>query len=138
MQEALSAKAFGQKPSVQKPRGHARGRKFRSGARPSASLHRDRLNNVQPGEEQPGVGIVDLKAMYLRFRMDDFANASFQPDLVALMDTALSNAVSKLPHPVSSAHVNAIAQTILRTAKEGERNVVALETMALLELQLSP
>jgi hypothetical protein len=70
--------------------------------------------------------------------MDDFANASFQPDVVALMDTALANAVNKLPHPVSSAHVNAIAQTILRTAREGERNVVALETMALLELQLAP
>ena len=70
--------------------------------------------------------------------MDDFANASFQPDLVALMDAALASAVSKLPHPVSSGQVNAIAQTILRTAREGERNVVALETMALLELQLSP
>ena len=68
--------------------------------------------------------------------MDDFANASFQPDVVALMDTALANAVGKLPHPVSSAHVQAIAQTILRTAKEGERNIVALETMALLELQI--
>jgi hypothetical protein len=68
--------------------------------------------------------------------MDDFANASFQPDLVALMDTALANAVEKLPHPVSAAKVQAIAQTILRSAKEGERNVVALETMALLELQL--
>ena len=54
------------------------------------------------------------------------------------MDTALANAVEKLPHPVSSAHVQAIAQTILRSASEGERNVVALETMALLELQLSP
>jgi len=50
--------------------------------------------------------------------MDDFANASFQP--------------------VSSAHVQAIAQTILRSAKEGERNIAALETMALLELQLAP
>ena len=70
--------------------------------------------------------------------MDNFANASFQPDLVALMDTALANAVEKLPHPVSSTHVQAIAQTILRSAREGERNVVALETMALLELQLSP
>lgn len=69
--------------------------------------------------------------------MDDFANASFQPDVVALMDTALANAVSKLPHPVSSAHVHAIAQTILRSASEGERNVVALETLALLELQLA-
>ena len=68
--------------------------------------------------------------------MDDFANASFQPDVVALMDTALANAVGKLPHPVSSAHVQAIAQTILRTAKEGKRNIVALETMALLELQI--
>ena len=70
--------------------------------------------------------------------MDDFANASFQPDTVALMDAALANAVGKLPHPVSSAHVQAIAQTILRSAKEGERNVAALETMALLELQLAP
>jgi hypothetical protein len=70
--------------------------------------------------------------------MDDFANASFQPDIVALMDTALANAVGKLPHPVSSAQVHAIARTILRSAREGERNVVALETMALLELQLSP
>jgi hypothetical protein len=70
--------------------------------------------------------------------MENFANASFQPDVVALMDTALANAVEKLPHPVSSAHVQAIAQTILRSASEGERSVVALETMALLELQLSP
>lgn len=68
--------------------------------------------------------------------MDDFANASFQPELVALMDAALANAVGKLPHPVSSAHVQAIAQSILRTAKEGERNVHALESMALLELQI--
>jgi hypothetical protein len=66
-------------------------------------------------------------------RMDNFANASFQPDVVALMDTALANAVGKLPHPVSSSHVQAIAQTILRSAKEG---AVALETMALLELQI--
>jgi hypothetical protein len=71
------------------------------------------------------------------YRVDDFANASFQPDVVALMDTALAKAVGKLPHPVSSSHVQAIAQTILRSAKEGERNPVALETMALLELQLA-
>jgi hypothetical protein len=70
--------------------------------------------------------------------MDNFANASFQPDIVALMDAALANAVGKLPHPVSSAHVQAIAQTILRSAREGERNIFALETMALLELQLVP
>ena len=70
--------------------------------------------------------------------MDDFANASFQPELVSLMDTALAKAVGKLPHPVSSAHVQAIAQTILRSAKEGERSVSALETMALLELQIGP
>jgi hypothetical protein len=70
--------------------------------------------------------------------MDDFANASFQPDTVALMDTALANAVGKLPHPISSAHVQAIAQTILRSTKEGERNVVALEMMALLELRIGP
>jgi hypothetical protein len=69
--------------------------------------------------------------------MDDFANASFQPDMVALMDEALANAIEKLPHPVSAAKVQAIARNILRSAKEGERNVLALETMALLELRLA-
>jgi hypothetical protein len=69
--------------------------------------------------------------------VDNFANASFQPDMVALMDEALANAVEKLPHPASAAKVQAIAQTILRSAKEGERNVLALETMALLELRLA-
>ena len=69
--------------------------------------------------------------------MDNFANASFQPDMVALMDEALASAVEKLPQPVSVANVQAIAQTILRSAKEGERNVLALETMALLELRLA-
>jgi hypothetical protein len=69
--------------------------------------------------------------------MDDLANASFHPELVALMDTALANAVEKLPHPVSSKHVQSIAQTILRSARDGERNVGLLESLALLELQLN-
>jgi hypothetical protein len=69
--------------------------------------------------------------------MDNFANASFHPDLVSMMDTALANAVAKLPHPVSSSHVRAIAESILRSASEGERDIGALETLALLELQIS-
>jgi len=83
-----------------------------------------------------GLTYVQTHSRRIGCRMDNFANASFQPDVVALMDTALVNAVEKLPHPVSSTHVQAIAQTILRSASEGERNVVALETMALLELQI--
>ena len=70
--------------------------------------------------------------------MDNFANTSFHPELVSMMDIALANAVAKLPHPVRSSHVQAIAESILRSASEGERNAGALETMALLELQISP
>lgn len=69
--------------------------------------------------------------------MQDFANASFPPDTIAVMQHALDNAVATLPHPVNSAHVRSIAETILRTAKEGERDPVALQTMALLELQIA-
>jgi len=51
---------------------------------------------------------------------------------------ALEGAVSTLPHPVSSSHVKLIAEAILRSAHEGERDPKTLQTMALLELQISP
>jgi hypothetical protein len=70
--------------------------------------------------------------------MKDFPNASFSPDTIDIMKAAMENAVGSLPHPVSSASVHSIAETILRTANEGERDPKALERMALLELQLSP
>jgi hypothetical protein len=70
--------------------------------------------------------------------MDNFANASFAPDLIAVMQNALEGAVSTLPHPVSSSHIKSIAETILRSANEGERDPNTLQTMALLELQISP
>ncbi|QUS39513.1 hypothetical protein RPMA_12220 [Tardiphaga alba] len=69
--------------------------------------------------------------------MKDFSNAAFPPEMISLMKTALDGAVSTLPHPVSSAHVQSIAETILRTTREGERDPTMLKTMALLELQLA-
>ena len=70
--------------------------------------------------------------------MKDFSNAFFPPETISIMKDALDAAVAALPDPVSSAHVNAIAETILRTAKEGERDPVTLQRMALLELQIAP
>ena len=71
-----------------------------------------------------------------RFQMKDFSNASFPPETIAIMKVALDRAVASLPDPVSSAHVQAIAETILRTAKDGERDPVILQRMALMELQI--
>jgi hypothetical protein len=68
--------------------------------------------------------------------MKDFSNASFSPDLIRAMDQALEGAVSTLPHPVSSMRVQFIAESILRSAKEGESDPRTLQTMALLEMQL--
>jgi hypothetical protein len=51
---------------------------------------------------------------------------------------AMDAAVATLPDPISSAHVKAIAETILRTAKDGERDPATLQRMALLELQITP
>jgi hypothetical protein len=70
--------------------------------------------------------------------MKDFANASFPPETIAVMKAAMDDAVATLPHPVSSASVQSIAETILRTAQEGETDPKTLERMALLELQISP
>ena len=70
--------------------------------------------------------------------MKDFSHAAFPPDTIELMTLAMNGAVSSLPHPVSSGNVQSIAETILRTAKDGERDPAVLERMALLELQISP
>ena len=69
--------------------------------------------------------------------MLDFSNASFAPETIDVMKAALDAAVASLPGPVSSGHIQAIAETILRTAKEGERDPVILQRMALMELQIS-
>jgi hypothetical protein len=70
--------------------------------------------------------------------MKDFSNASFSPDTIAIMKNALDAAVASLPDPVNSTHVQSIAETILRTAKEGERDPAALLRIALMELQITP
>jgi hypothetical protein len=69
--------------------------------------------------------------------MKDFSNASFPPEVIQVMTLAMKSALSTLPHPVSSTHVQSVAETILRTAKDGERDPKVLERMALLELQIS-
>ena len=70
--------------------------------------------------------------------MKDFANASFPPETLSIMKNALDAAVASLPDPVSSTHVQSIAETILRTAREGERDPATLQRMALMELLISP
>jgi hypothetical protein len=70
--------------------------------------------------------------------MKDFPNASFPPEAIAIMEAAMDGALARLPDPVSSAHVQSIAETILRTARDGELDPKVLERMALLELQISP
>ena len=72
-----------------------------------------------------------------RLEVKDFSNVSFPPETLGIMKVALDAAVASLPYPVSSVHVQSIAETILRTAKEGERDPTALQRLALLELQIS-
>lgn len=70
--------------------------------------------------------------------MQNFSDVEFSPEVIALMTTALEAAVATLPEPVHSSHVNALAESILRTAGAGERDVATLQRVALLELQLAP
>jgi hypothetical protein len=68
----------------------------------------------------------------------DFPNASFPPDTIGIMTQAMESALFSLPHPVGSARVRSVAETILRCAKDGERDAAILARMALLELLISP
>jgi hypothetical protein len=70
--------------------------------------------------------------------MKNFSDASFSPETIEIMTAALEASISTLPHPLASAHVNLLAESILRTAKTGERDVAVLQRIALLELQIAP
>jgi hypothetical protein len=70
--------------------------------------------------------------------MKDFSNASFPPEMISIMTTALDAAIASLPDPVSATHIQSLAETILRSAKDGERDLATLQRLALLELQISP
>jgi hypothetical protein len=67
----------------------------------------------------------------------DFSNAAFSPDIILAMTGALSGAVATLPPPVPNEQIRSLAESILRSAKEGERDPVMLQTLALLELQIT-
>jgi hypothetical protein len=68
----------------------------------------------------------------------DFPQASFPPETIQIMTLAMNSALAALPHPVGSARVQSLAETILRSSKEGERDPSTLARMALLELAISP
>ena len=69
--------------------------------------------------------------------MRDFSDAAFSPEVIGTMTTALDGAIATLPDPVSSSHVRLLAESILRTAKGGERDMTILQRIALMELQLT-
>jgi hypothetical protein len=70
--------------------------------------------------------------------MKDFSNAAFSPEVIESMTNALEQVVATLPEPVHSAHVNLLAESILRSAKAGERDPLVLQRLAWLELQIAP
>jgi hypothetical protein len=70
--------------------------------------------------------------------MQNFSDASFTPEAIDAMTAALEASTATLPEPVSSAHVQLLAESILRTAKAGERDPAILQRIALMELQLAP
>ena len=70
--------------------------------------------------------------------MRNFSDAAFSPEAIDVMTVALDRAVANLPEPVSTTQVNMLAESILRAAKSGERDVAVLQRLALLELQITP
>ena len=57
--------------------------------------------------------------------MKNFAHASFSPEKIQAMTSALQAAIDTLPEPVSSHLTHRLAETILRAARDGEFNALA-------------
>lgn len=70
--------------------------------------------------------------------MKDFADAAFNPEEIDIMTAALAQSVESLPEPVSTRHVQLLAESILRTMSTGERDVAVLRRIALVELHITP
>lgn len=70
--------------------------------------------------------------------MKDFSDAAFSPEMIEIMNATLEASIATLPHPVNFAHVNLLAESILRAANAGEQDVAVLQRLALLELQIAP
>lgn len=69
--------------------------------------------------------------------MDTPKNASFKPEVIALMDDALKLSLAELPEPVSSSTVHDLAKAILQNANDGTTDDPKdLSRLALLEIQL--
>ena len=62
--------------------------------------------------------------------MKDFAHASFSPEKIEAMTSALQSAIDTLPEPVSSRVIHRLAEAILRAARDGESSQLVLQRLA--------
>jgi hypothetical protein len=76
--------------------------------------------------------------MIAQARAFESVSASYSPEVIEIMSAALAAAIDKLPEPVSATHVHQLAESILRSAAGGERDVATLTRIALIDLQITP
>ena len=60
----------------------------------------------------------------------------YSPEVIEIMSAALESSIDSLPEPVSATQVHYLAESILNAATHGERDIAALERIALVELRL--
>jgi hypothetical protein len=70
--------------------------------------------------------------------MKNFPDGVFTPDEIEIMTAALEKCIESLPDPVSTSHVDLLAESILRSVQAGERDVATLKRLALVELNIRP
>jgi hypothetical protein len=70
--------------------------------------------------------------------VEDYASVSavYSPEVIEIMSEALAASIESLPEPVSATQVHQLAASILYSAGRGERDVTALERIALVELRI--
>jgi hypothetical protein len=70
--------------------------------------------------------------------VEDFASVSavYSPEVIEIMSEALAASIESLPEPVSATQVHYLAESILYSAANGERDATVLERIALVELRM--
>jgi hypothetical protein len=61
----------------------------------------------------------------------------YSPEVIEIMSEALAASIESLPEPVSATQVHHLAESILYSAANGERDVTVLERIALVELRMA-
>lgn len=93
------------------------------------------LGVLSPAPQPAVAPSSSLRLLIEEMDRDRYGGLSFGTDTIALMTTALDQAIATYPQPVETAQVRELIKCIMTVAEDGERNPERLRLKAFSELQ---